>query len=290
MIPKQKILVTGANGFIGKRFIEYNKKRFDITTLSVRDEVYKTYDFTGFDSIVHLAGKAHDMNCKDESEYYKVNVDITKALANKAKTDGVNHFVYISSVKVYGKEDRGLITEKSECFPEDDYGKSKLQAEQFLQTIKDENFKVAIVRPPMVYGAGVKGNMDRLIHLCQKKYPLPFGNIGNLRTMVFVDNLVEVLNAIIDYKAEGIFIPADKKPISTDALILMIKQSLGEKNNLISIPKFLRTIIKIVKPELYKRLFGSFVIDTKATNGKLNFVPPYTTEYGIETMVKGSTK
>ncbi len=288
MNPKQKILLTGANGFIGKRFVEYNKERFDITTLSVRDDSYKTVDFTGLNSIVHLAGKAHDMNCNDDSEYYKVNVDITKTLATKAKEDGVNHFIYISSVKVYGKEDRGLITEKSECFPEDAYGKSKLQAEQFLQTIQDENFKVAIVRPPMVYGAGVKGNMDRLIHLCQKKYPLPLGNIGNLRTMVFVDNLVEVLNAIIDYKAAGIFIPGDKKPISTDALIMMIKQSLGEKNNLIAIPSFLRKIIKFFKPALYKRLFGSFVIDTKATNGKLNFVPPFSTEFGIDVMCKSS--
>jgi len=287
MIQKQKIVVTGANGFIGNRFVEYNKERFDISILTVRDDAYKSFDFTGFDSIVHLAGKAHDMDCKDDSEYFKVNVDITKTLATKSKAAGVKHFIYISSVKVYGKEDRGLITEKSECFPEDAYGKSKLQAEQFLQTIQDENFKVAIVRPPMVYGAGVKGNMDRLIHLCQKKYPLPFGNMGNLRTMVFVDNLVEVLNAIIDYKAEGIFIPGDKKPISTDALILMIKASLGKKNNLFSIPKFLRQLIKSVKPELYKRLFGSFVIDTKATNGKLNFVPPFTTEYGIEKMVEG---
>lgn len=283
---KQKIVVTGANGFIGKRFVEYNNNRFDMTALSVRSDSYKTFDFTGFDSIVHLAGKAHDMNCKDDSEYFKVNVDITKALAIKAKQDGVNHFIYISSVKVYGKEDRGLITEKSECFPEDPYGKSKLQAEQFLQSIQDENFKVAIVRPPMVYGAGVKGNMDRLIHLCKKKYPLPFGNIGNLRTMVFVDNMVELLNTIIDQQAQGIFIPGDRKPISTDALILMIKQSLGEKDNLISIPQFFRKIIKAIKPELYKRLFGSFLMDTKATNGKLNFVPPYSTEYGIEKMVK----
>jgi len=286
MMPKQKILVTGANGFIGKRFVEYNKERFYITTLSVRDDVYKTFDFTGFDSIVHLAGKAHDMNCKDDSEYFNVNTDITKTLATKAKSDGVKQFIYISSVKVYGKEDRGLITEKSECMPEDAYGKSKLLAEHFLQSIQDENFKVAIVRPPMVYGAGVKGNMDRLIHLCKKKYPLPLGNIGNLRTMVFVDNMIELLNTIIDQQAQGIFIPSDKKPISTDALILMIKQSLGETNNLISIPLFLRKIIKIAKPELYKRLFGSFVMDTKATNGKLNFVPPYSTEFGIEKMVK----
>lgn len=288
MIPKQRIVITGANGFIGKRFVEYNKERFDIITLSVRDNAYKTFDFTGFDSIVHLVGKAHDMNCKDGSEYFKINVDITKILALKAKTDGVKHFIYISSVKVYGNEDRGLISEKSECFPEDAYGKSKLQAEQFLETIHDETFVVAIVRPPMVYGAGVKGNMDRLIHLCQKKYPLPLGNIGNLRTIVFIDNLIEMLNAIIDYKAEGIFIPADKKPISTDALILMIKESLGTKNNLVSIPKVLRKIIKIIKPELYKRLFGSFVIDTKATNGKLNFVPPFSTEFGIDKMVKGN--
>ncbi len=287
MITKQKIVVTGANGFIGKRFVEYNKERFDITTLSVRDDSYKIFDFTGFESIVHLAGKSHDMNCKDDSEYFKVNVNITKTLATKAKQDGLNHFIYISSVKVYGKEDRGLITEKSECFPEDAYGKSKLEAEQFLQTIKNENFKVAIVRPPMVYGVGVKGNMDRLIHLCQKKYPLPFGNIGNLRTMVFVDNLVEVLNAIIDYKAEGIFIPGDKKPISTDTLILMIKQSLGRKTKLISIPIFLRKMIRISMPDLYKRLFENFVIDTKNTNVVLNFVPPFSTEYGVNQMVKG---
>ena len=290
MIQKQKILVTGANGFIGKRFIEYNKDRFDITTLSVRNDAYTTFDFTGFDSIVHLAGKAHDMDCKDDSEYFKVNVDIAKKLATKSKQDGVNHFIYISSVKVYGKEDRGLITEKSECFPEDAYGKSKLQAEQFLQIIQDENFKVAIVRPPMVYGAGVKGNMDRLIHLCKKKYPLPFGNIGNLRIMVFVDNLVELLNTIIDQQAQGIFIPGDKKPLSTDELIIMIRKALDKEPKLITIPKFLRSIIKSLKPALHKRLFGSFVIDTKATNGKLNFVPPFTTEYGINQMVKESKK
>lgn len=283
-----KILVTGANGFIGKHFIEYNKERFNITTLSVRDDSYKTFDFTGFDSIVHLAGKAHDMNCKDDSEYFKINVDITKTLATKAKQDGVNQFIYVSSVKVYGKEDRGLITEKSECFPEDAYGKSKLDAEQFLQSIQNENFKVAIVRPPMVYGAGVKGNMEKLIQLCKKNYPLPFGNIGNLRTMVFVDNLIELINTIIDQEAKGIFIPGDKKPIATDELIMMIKQALGKKVKLTSIPIFLRKFIKTIKPSFYNRLFGSFVIDTKATNGKLNFVPPFATEYGIDTMVKGN--
>lgn len=285
---KKKIVITGANGFIGKRFIEYNKEHYEIITLSVRGENYKSFDFTGFDSIVHLAGKAHDMNCKDDSEYFKVNVDITKTLATKAKEDGVKHFIYISSVKVYGKEDRGLITEKSECFPEETYGKSKLQAEHFLQTIQDENFKVAIVRPPMVYGAGVKGNMDRLIQLCQKRYPLPFGNVGNLRTLVFVDNLIELLNTIIDQQVQGVLIPSDIKPISTDALIVMIKQALGKKENLISIPKFLRKIIKTVKPELYKKLFGSFVIDTKATNAQLNFVPPYSTAFGIDKMIKGN--
>ncbi len=288
MFEKKKILVTGANGFIGKRFIEYNKERFNITTLSVRDESHKTFDYTGFDSIVHLAGKAHDMACKDDSEYFKINVDITKALATKAKADGVKHFIYISSVKVYGNEDRGLITDKSECTPEDSYGKSKLEAEQFVKALQDENFTVAIVRPPMVYGKGVKGNMDKLIALCNKNYPLPFGKIGNARTMVFVDNLVELLNTIIDQQAQGIFIPGDKRPISTDALIVMIRKALGKEAKLISIPKFLRSIIKTLKPALHKRLFGSFIIDTKNTNATLNFVPPYSTEFGIEEMCKNS--
>lgn len=286
MLDKTKILVTGANGFIGKRFLDYNKERFDITTLSVRDESYKTFDLTHFDSIVHLAGKAHDMHCKDDSEYYKINVDISKALATKAKADGVKHFIYISSVKVYGNEDRGLITEESECMPEDAYGKSKLHAEIFLQSIQDDNFKVAIVRPPMVYGKGVKGNMDKLISLCNKNYPLPFGNIGNLRTMVFVDNMIEMLNTIIIKSAEGIFVPADDKPISTDFLVKIIRESLGKKPNLITIPAFLRYIIKSLHPSLYKRLFGSFVINNKATNSSLNFKPPHSTAYGIGEMVK----
>lgn len=283
---QKKILITGANGFIGKRFLEYNKERFEITTLSVRDESYKNFDYNGFDSIVHLAGKAHDMDCKDDSEYFKINVDITKALATKAKADGVKHFIYISSVKVYGNEDRGLITEKSNCTPEDAYGKSKLEAEQIVKTLQDENFKVAIVRPPMVYGKGVKGNMDKLIALCNKNYPLPFGNIGNLRTMVFVDNLVELLNTIIDQQAQGIFIPGDKKPISTNDLIVLIRKALGKEPKLISIPKFLRSIIKTFKPAFHKRLFGSFVIDTRNTNATLNFVPPYSTEFGISEMCK----
>lgn len=283
---QKKILITGANGFIGKRFLEYNKERFEITTLSVRDESYKNFDYNGFDSIVHLAGKAHDMDCKDDSEYFKINVDITKALATKAKADGVKHFIYISSVKVYGNEDRGLITEKSDCTPEDAYGKSKLEAEQFVKTLQYQNFKVAIVRPPMVYGKGVKGNMDKLIALCNKNYPLPFGNIGNLRTMVFVDNLVELLNTIIDQQAQGIFIPGDKKPISTNDLIVLIRKALGKEPKLISIPKFLRSIIKTFKPAFHKRLFGSFVIDTRNTNATLNFVPPYSTEFGISEMCK----
>jgi UDP-glucose 4-epimerase len=197
----------------------------------------------------------------------------------------VRHFIYVSSVKVYGDEASGFLDETTPCQPTDAYGRSKLKAEEYLQSVRSETFKVAIVRPPLVYGPGVKGNMIRLLELSGRDIPLPFGNAGNARSMVFIDNLIELIFRIVDKQAEGVFVAGDREPMSTDRLITMMRRAMGRSPGLFSLPTLFRKIIRKFRPALYTRLFGSFVIDNQATNRTLDFVPPYPSEAGIREMV-----
>ena len=281
----QKVAVTGITGFVGKRFAAYNHKTFDIIPLSLRETVIEQIDLRGITTVVHLAGKAHQMQPIDDQVYYDVNYGLTRLLAEKAKLQGVRQFVYISSTKVYGDNVKETLNEQSPCLPTDAYGASKLKAEQYLQTAATGSFKIAIIRPPLVYGPEVKGNMIRLLQLAGKNYILPFGKSRNARSMVFADNLVELINTIIVQEAEGVFIAGDREPVATDALILLIRKYLGNRKGLVSMPAPLRILLRKLKPGLYTRLFGSFVVENANTNRKLGFVPPYTTEYGVEQMV-----
>lgn len=282
----KRIAVTGTTGFVGKRLLAYNENRFEILPVLLRERSVQELDFRGITSVVHLAGKAHQMEPIEDQVYFDVNYELTRQLADRARQQGVQQFIYISSTKVYGDDIHEVLNEQSPCAPGDAYGASKLKAEQYLQSVGSSSFKVAIVRPPLVYGPEVKGNMIRLLHLANKNWPLPFGKSGNARSMVFVDNLIELLNTIIERQAEGVFVAGDRAPLSTDQLLLLMRQQLGNRKRLVSIPGIVRTLIKQVKPALYTRLFGSFVVDNQQTNRRLDFVPPYTTEQGIAEMVK----
>jgi nucleoside-diphosphate-sugar epimerase len=281
-----KIAVTGASGFVGRRFIEYNKDRYDIVALSLREKKIIDLDLSGVDAIVHLAGKAHQMQPVPDEVYYEVNYGLTKELAEKAKAQNIPHFIYISSTKVYGELMTEKLDEKSPCNPVDAYGKSKYQSEELLRFMSTELFKVAVVRPPLVYGPEVKGNMLRLLELAAKNYPLPFGNSRNLRSMVYIDNLLELINNIIARQATGTFIAGDSQPMPTDQLISVIRKNMGKKEDLVTIPSLFRGLLKIVRPAMHSRLFGSFVVDNSSTNKTLGFVPPFSSEQGISEMVK----
>lgn len=279
------VLVTGANGFIGQRFMKYKTGRYRLTPVSLRNTDPSSIHLAGVDVIVHLSGKAHDMQLQDEQVYMDINYGITKGLAEHAKQSGVRHFIFISTVKVYGEGGGEVLDENSACHPEDPYGRSKLKAEQHLQSLQSDSFTVSIVRPPVVYGPGVKGNILRLLDAIHKGRPLPLGKTGNQRTVVFLDNLIELIHRIIDKRESGIFIPGDARPVSTDELIRTMSEKAGKKITLLSIPGIMRSMMKMVKPGLYKRLFGSFVIDTSGTNRRLDFTPPYSTQQGIADMV-----
>lgn len=277
--------VTGGSGFVGKRFLAMNAGAFALTAIPLRTVPVADLQLQGLDAIVHFAGKAHQMEPIVDEIYFQVNRDLTLQLAQAAKAQGVHQFIYISSTKVYGDHPDGVLREGSACEPDDPYGRSKWEAEQALQAMATPDFIISIVRPPLVYGPEVKGNMIRLLQLASKSYPLPFGKTGNARSMVYVDNLVALINAILQQQAGGIFLGGDREAISTDRLIMLMRKAMGKPANLVAIPGIFRMLIRKLTPALYVRLFGSFEVDPKEGYQRLSFVPPYSTEAGIATMV-----
>jgi UDP-glucose 4-epimerase len=279
-----KILLTGASGFVGTNFIKY-AKGFEITPVDLRSKKIQDIDFSGIDTVLHLAALAHQTKPAPENEYYKINRDLAYSLAKKAKEGGVKHFIFMSTAKVFGETNNSPWNENSPCEPKDAYAQSKLEAEKLIITLQNDAFKVAIIRPPLIYGAEIKANMLALVKLI-KTYPiLPFGGIQNKRHLVFVGNLIALLNSIINNYASGIFIACDPTPLSTSELINVIAEKLNKKILLIRIPNLLNRILLIIKPSLSDRLYGSFLLDNGLTCKKLNFTPPYSIEEGIDEMI-----
>lgn len=281
-----KLLITGSNGFIGNYFINNYKSKYDIKTYSFLKDDINTLDCNTIDIVFHLSALVHQMGGASPSEYEKINVIQTIELAKKAKESGVKHFVFMSTVKVYGEETNSKYTENTVCNPEDDYGKSKLKAEQELQELEDENFKISIIRTPIVYGYGVKANIKNLINFVNEVPVLPFGKIKNKRSMVYIGNLCHLVDEIITQKKSGIFLACDDEPLSTSKLIDLIAKNLAKKTYLIKIP-FFESLLKILKPSFHKRLYGSLEIDNTITKERLNLKNPYSVEDGVRLMIKG---
>ena len=280
----KKLLITGSNGFVGSYFINKYKNKYEIQTFSFLKDDISTLDFKDVNIVFHLSALVHQMGGASAEEYERVNVTQTLELAKKVKEGGVKHFVFMSTVKVYGEEIESKYSENSASNPEDEYGKSKLKAELELQKLESESFKVSIIRTPIVYGYGVKANIKNLINLVDKVSVLPFGNINNKRSMVYIGNLCHLADVIIDKSRSGIFLATDDIPLSTSMLILLIAKYLNKKIYLFHIPLF-ETLLKIFKPLIHKRLYGNLEVDNTITKRELNLTNPYTTEEGIKLML-----
>lgn len=282
---KKTILITGASGFVGKRYLVYNKDKYTIMPVSLRKTTPEQIDYSKVDTIVHLAGMAHQMQKIDDQIYFDVNYELTKNFAQAAKNNKVKHFIFISTIKVFGEHQKAVLNENSPCEPVNDpYGESKLKAEQVLEKMNDDEFCVSIVRPPLVYGPGVKGNLIRFLELANKSYPLPFKAVDNKRTMVFLDNLIELINRLTDAPQNGIFLAGDRAPISTTTLISTMRKQMGKSPNLFVMPTPFKALLKMLKPGLAIRLYDSLEMNTSNTNQRLNFEPPYSIEEGIKSM------
>jgi UDP-glucose 4-epimerase len=281
----KKLLITGLNGFIGSYFKNKYKNKYDIKSFSFLNNNINTLDCRDVDVVFHLSALVHQMGGASSKEYERVNVTQTLALAKKAKESGVKHFVFMSTVKVYGEETDGVYTENSICNPEDEYGKSKLKAELELQKLEDENFKLSIIRTPIVYGYGVKANIKNLVGLVNKVPILPFGKIENKRSLVYIGNLCHMVDVVIEQQKSGIFLASDNKSLSTTRLITLIAKSSKKKVYLIKVP-FFENLLKMIKPSFHKRLYGSLEVDNTITKEKLNLKNPYSVEEGISLMLK----
>jgi UDP-glucose 4-epimerase len=253
---KKTIMVTGASGFIGKNFIEKYEKEYNIISVSLKNNEPKDLDYTGVDAILHLAALVHQMEGAPKEKYYEVNTELTSKLATKAKKSGVRHFIFYSTVAVYGThgslKEKLTLTLNSPTVPKDDYGKSKLLAEEYLKEIETEDFKVTIIRPPMVYGKNCPGNMKKLEKLIKIFPILPFNYEENKRSIVHVDKLLEMTNDKIKNEERGIFIPKDEK----DKTIKEIVESFGRKRILIKFPQIIFRKLAKIKPRLMESLFG----------------------------------
>ena len=281
------VLLTGSSGFLGTYFKNRYMDKYLIKTFSFLKDDLKSLHVSDVDVIIHLSALVHQMGLMPSaSEYERVNVAQTLQLAQKAKESGAGQFIFMSTVKVYGEETQEIYTESSPCKPEDEYGKSKLRAENELLKLEDENFKVSIIRTPIVYGKGVKANIKNLVKLIKKVPLLPFGDTKNRRSMIYIGNLCHLIDEVVKQRKSGIFLASDDESLSTTKLVELIAKSLDKKVYLVKIP-FFELLLKVLKPSFYKRLYRSLEVNNSETKQKLSLTNPFTVEEGIELMLQG---
>ena len=275
----KKVLITGVNSYVGNKFTEWMDNypgEVDIDKVSMRDNKWRSMDFSVYDSILHVAGIAHRKETqKNKGLYFKVNRDITYEIASKARKDGVNQFVFLSTMSIYGMI-TGEIGKKTIPNPSTFYGLSKLEAERDIFSLNNDKFKIAILRPPMIYGRNCPGNYTKLKRLVLKVPVFPA--IENKRSMIYIENLSEFIKQIIFKEKSGFFMPQNNEYVSTFDLVKQI--SIHNSHKIYFTSSFNKILINLPINSI-KKLFGNLVysIDLSEENIKYNI---YNFEESIE--------
>lgn len=270
----KKILITGKNSYVGtslEKWLGNYPDRYSIELISLRNDSWREKDFSEYDAVVHVAGIAHvSSDPKMEEMYYKVNRDLTIETAKKAKAEGVKQFIFMSSIIVYGDStsDKRVIDKNTVPTPSNFYGNSKLQAEEGIKILVNDNFKVVIIRPPMIYGKDSKGNYPKLAKVAQK---LPFfPDIENERSMLHIDNLCEFIKVMIDQEETGLFFPQNAEYVNTSELVNFIAQAHGHKIRMTRL--FNPTIKLLFNIGVVNKLFGNLVYEKSMSDyDKVNY-------------------
>lgn len=275
----KKVLITGENSYIGtsfKNYIESNNFDYEIKTICLKDSNWKNEDFSSFDTILHVAGIAHSDNGKLTEEkkklYYNVNTNLSYEVALKCNSDNVKQFIYLSSMIVFGDSEKiGVnkrVNNKTKTNPANAYGDSKLQAEIKLRTNEFNKMNIAIIRPPMVYGKGSKGNYPTLSKIA-RKIPI-FPKVENERSMIYIENLCEFIRLIIKNEEYGTFMPQNQEYVTTYKLVKEIRSVHSKKTCLTKVfnlmLKLLSSIINIIN-----KVFGNLSYDYCLSDYKENY-------------------
>lgn len=295
------IIITGANGFVGQNLYNYfQNHNCKVEALSLRNAWSLNKNS---DALIHLAGKAHDTaNVSNPDEYYKINRDLTIELFNEFLNSDIKKFFYFSSVKAAADSVEDILTENEEANPITHYGKSKIEAEQYIlsQTLP-EGKKVYIIRPCMIHGPGNKGNLNLLYKIVEKGLPWPLAAFHNQRSFLGIDNLNYLIYEMLkkDEVQSGIYNFADDKALSTNELISTVNRALGKKAKLWEISKSLieKTAVlgdKLKLPlnsERLKKLTESYVVSNQKIKSALGIEKlPLSAEEGLIKTIKSFTK
>lgn len=304
-----KILVTGATGFIGRNLVPalinaghevrcavsqtvnwLQAEQIKVNKLESQTDWSEA--LAGIDVVIHLAARVHVMKEKtasDSNEYYKINSEATKNLAEQAAKHQVKRFIFLSSIKVNGEFTlKGCpFSEESKAQPEDPYGESKLYAEQYLQTISQNSaMQVVILRPPLVYGPEVRANFLKMLHLVKKRVPLPFASIQNKRHFIFIDNLVSALCISVTHPsaANQTYLVADDDSFSLPSLMHLIAQKMDLKTRLIPVPeRILEKGFQLLGMRKFSnRLLSSLEINNNKIKSELGWSPPVSSDEGLK--------
>jgi nucleoside-diphosphate-sugar epimerase len=309
-----KILITGANGFVGRALCADLIKRDLAVVAAVREKANIvsgtplvighinsatnwTEALSGVDVVIHLAARVHVMNeVKTDplAEFRKVNVEGTLNLARQAALGGVKRFVFVSSIKVNGEETQSgkPFTTIDTPNPQDAYGCSKYEAEQgLLELATETGLEVVIIRPPLIYGTGVKANFASMIRAVKRGLPLPFGAIKNKRSFVYVCNLVSLIDKCIDHPAavNQVFLVSDGHDLSTTELLCGSAKALGVRAMLLPAPQKLieLSLAVIGKKSVAQRLCGNLQVDITKARILLGWEPPFSVEQGLKSTALG---
>lgn len=278
----KKILITGANSYIGTSFEKYIKDNFSndyqVDTIDMIDGSWRDKSFAGYDTVYHVAGIAHSDSGKISKEkeklYRRVNTDLTIETAKKAKQEGVKQFIFMSSAIVYGNSapigKKKVITKDTVPSPTNAYGDSKLQAEKGIIPLNDDNFKVVVLRPPMIYGEDCKGNYQTLVKFAKKLKFFPY--VKNERSMLYIGNLVEFVRLMIQNEEQGIFWPQNNKYSNTSELVRQI--AFEKYNRRVFLIKGFTWLLKIMShfSGMVNKAFGNLSYDMQISTYKNDYV------------------
>lgn len=308
-----KVLITGANGFVGRAAINTLQQAGYQTIQVVRSSPASNqleigtidsktdwnYVLAGCDSVLHLAARTHVIQDREKDPlqvYREINTLGTLNLARQAAAMGVRRFVFVSSIKVCGEHTKPLQPFRHDCSPSpgDPYGVSKLEAEVGLYGISDTTgMEVIIVRPPLIYGPDAKGNFAAMIRAVKLGFPLPFGRVThNLRSLVALDNLVDLLKTCLEHPPVGnqTFLVSDGEDLSTSDLFRRLGNAAGKSTYLFPVPMVLLHAVSKVfrKTNMANRLFGNLQLDISYTCNTLGWRPPISIEEGLRRALKVS--
>ena len=277
----KKILITGANSYIGTSFEKYIRMNYPqgylVDTVDMIGDGWKQKNFGEYDCIFHVAGIAHSDSGKISPEkeklYYAVNTDLTVETAKKAKADGAKQFIFMSSAIVYGNSapigKQKIITRDTPVSPSNCYGDSKVQAENGLRPLNDETFRVVILRPPMIYGKGSKGNYPTLSKYAQK---LPFfPDVKNERSMLYIENLCEFVRLMVENEENGTFWPQNAEYSNTSEMVKMIAEAHGKRIRLVKGFGWLLKILGHISGKVNKA-FGNLMYEKGMSEYKSDYL------------------